>query len=54
MKKVILLFNGGNKKILFVKWVQLLKWNWKIKAIKGRKFVEGKNPVNWGYHNTTV
>ena len=37
MKKVIILFSGGNKEKLFVRWVQFIEWHPKFEVRKGRK-----------------
>ena len=37
MKKVLIWSSGENKKKIFVKWVQFLKWHHKFDMRKGRK-----------------
>ena len=47
IKNVLILFSGVNKKRIFLKWVNSLKWHKKFKALKERKFGE-KKYGQWG------
>ena len=54
MKKVLIWFSGENKNKGFVKWVQFLKWQRKLKARKMiNNLIEWKY-VQWGYQHRAV
>ena len=48
MNKVLITFRGENKKRVFVKWVQILKWHRKLETHKGHKSWREPKSFQWG------